>query len=49
VPLALTGATELAAQFDSFTRQILGPATRAPEPSGDRKGLLGLERIASLW
>jgi pilus assembly protein CpaE len=49
VPLALTGDTDLAAQFDSFTRQILDPATTATVPPGAKKSLLNLERIASLW
>src|SRR5437773_2050747 len=49
VPLALTGNTDLAEQFDSFTRQILGPGTDTPAAPGNRKSLLNLERIASLW
>jgi pilus assembly protein CpaE len=49
VPLALSGDTDLAAQFDSFTRLILGPIEDAAASTGNRKGLLGLERIASLW
>jgi pilus assembly protein CpaE len=49
VPLALTGATDLAEQFDSFTRQILGPGGEAPAAPTGRKSLLNLERIASLW
>src|SRR5262245_11462860 len=50
VPLALTADnTELAQQFDSFTRQILGPGAEAPVAPGGRKSLLNLERIASIW
>jgi len=50
VPLALSGATDLASQFDSFTRGILGtPAGNGTEAPGGRKSLLNLERIASLW
>jgi pilus assembly protein CpaE len=49
VPLALTGSTDLAEQFDSFTRQILGAGAEAPVTPGTRKSLLNLERIASLW
>jgi Flp pilus assembly CpaE family ATPase len=49
VPLALSGSTDLAEQFDSFTRQILGPGTETPVTPGTRKSLLNLERIASLW
>jgi pilus assembly protein CpaE len=51
VPLALTGDnTDLAQQFDSFTRQILGPGAEAASSSGNgRKSMLNLERIASIW
>jgi pilus assembly protein CpaE len=49
VPLALTGDTDLAAQFDSFTRRILDPNATATVPPGAKKSLLNLERIASLW
>ena len=50
VPLALAGNTELASQFDSFTRRIIDPdavrtdrrPTKAPLP-------LGLQRLASIW
>jgi pilus assembly protein CpaE len=49
VPLALTGNSDIASQFDSFTRRILDPsAESAPAPSGKR-GLLGIEKLASLW
>ena len=49
VPLALAGNSDIAAQFDRFTRAILDPdAEQAPpEPTG-RRGL-GLQRIASIW
>lgn len=47
VPLALTGSTEIAAQFDSFTRRMLNLAVDAPEEP--RRGTLGLQRIASMW
>jgi pilus assembly protein CpaE len=50
VPLALTGNTDLAAQFDRFTRRILDPAGEVAEatPSA-RRVPLGLNRIASIW
>ena len=48
VPLALTGNTDMAAQFDSFTRGILDPAVDAP-PTAPKKNRLSLERLASLW
>ena len=48
VPLALTGHTDMAAQFDSFTRGILDPSAEAP-PTAPRRSRLGLERLASIW
>ena len=52
VPLALTGNSDIASQFDHFTRQILEPdAVVAPPPA--RRTLPGLNRltagIASVW
>ena len=48
VPLALTGNSDIAAQFSSFTRRILDPAAdAAPQPA--KRGRLGLEKIASIW
>jgi pilus assembly protein CpaE len=38
VPLALTNNTDLAAQFDRFTRQITGPAEEAQESPGAKRG-----------
>ena len=49
VPLALTGNSDIAAQFDHFTRQILEPGAAAPEPQPARRKLPGLERLASIW
>jgi pilus assembly protein CpaE len=51
VPLALTGNSDIAGQFDHFTRQILDPeagVTAAAQP-GRRKLPGGLERLASIW
>jgi pilus assembly protein CpaE len=48
VPLALTGNTDIAAQFDSFTRRILDPALEPPA-AGARRPALGLQRLASIW
>ena len=44
VPLALTNSTELAAQFDSFTRQLVNMAAEAPkaEPERKRASFLGM-------
>ena len=49
VPLALTGNSDLATQFDSFTRLVLDPNAAATPAAANKRGLLGLERIASLW
>jgi pilus assembly protein CpaE len=49
VPLALTGNTELAAQFDRFTRRILDPEAEGESLVASRKGPLRLERIMSIW
>jgi Flp pilus assembly CpaE family ATPase len=48
VPLALAGNTELAAQFDSFTRRILDPSGEAAVMT-IKKSPLSLNRIASIW
>jgi len=51
VPLALTGNSDIAAQFDHFTRQILDPegGVQSSQPAGKRKLPGGLERLASIW
>ena len=51
VPLALTGNSDIAGQFDHFTRQILDPeaGVAAPPQPARRKLPGGLERIASIW
>jgi pilus assembly protein CpaE len=48
VPLALTGNTDIAAQFDHFTRQLLDPDALTPAVPAKR-ALAGLGRLASLW
>ncbi len=49
VPLALTGDSDIASQFDRFTRRILGPSADVPAAAASKRGLLGFEKIASLW
>jgi len=50
VPLALTGSTDLAEQFDSFTRRIIDPLAEDAEPAASGRRIpLGLNRIASIW
>jgi pilus assembly protein CpaE len=49
-PLALSGNSDLATQFDHFTRLILEPAAQGkPQATPGSRGLLGLGRIASFW
>jgi pilus assembly protein CpaE len=49
VPLALTGNSDMATQFDRFTRGILDPAADDTTPAPTKKGLLNFDRIASIW
>jgi len=49
VPLTLAGNSDMAAQFDRFTRRILDPNADLQAPPPARKGLLAVDRIASLW
>jgi pilus assembly protein CpaE len=46
VPLTMMDNTDMASQFDLFTRRILDPSAEAP--TGRRRSQ-GLQRIASLW
>jgi pilus assembly protein CpaE len=51
VPLALSGDSEIAEQFKHFTRLVVEPAAAesAPAAPAAKKGLLNLDRIASMW
>jgi pilus assembly protein CpaE len=49
VPLALTGSTPLAAQFDSFTRRMLEGEGEAPAEAPAGNGAISLSRLASIW
>jgi pilus assembly protein CpaE len=49
VPLALTGSTPLAAQFDSFTRRMLDAHGAAPEEAVEGPAVKSLSRLASIW
>jgi pilus assembly protein CpaE len=52
VPLALSGDSDIAKQFDRFTRSIFEPSAAAPAPAAPPpagRSLLGLGRIASFW
>ena len=48
VTCALTGDSDIASQFDSFTRRIVDPESAAA-PQTAKKTRLGIERIASMW
>jgi Flp pilus assembly CpaE family ATPase len=47
VPIALAGNSELASQFDEFTRRIIDPS--APAAPARRTSALGLQKLASMW
>jgi len=49
VPLALTGNSDIASQFDRFTRLILDPNAQIAPVAAGKKTALGIERLASLW
>jgi len=49
VPLALTGSTPLAAQFDSFTRRMLDAEGVAPADAAPGPAVKSLSRLASIW
>jgi len=50
VPLALSGSSEIATEFQNLTRAILHPgAVPKSQDPGKRGGLLSLDRIASMW
>lgn len=46
VPIALAGNSELASQFDEFTRRIADPSAPAAPA---RRQSVGLQRLASMW
>jgi len=50
VPLALTGNSEMASQFDRFTRKIIDPDGEVVDMTQAAKRVpLGLKSIASIW
>ena len=49
VPLALTGDSDIAEQFDRFTRRIIEPGAAAAPPQSARRSRLGIDRLASMW
>jgi pilus assembly protein CpaE len=49
VPLALAGNSDMAAQFGHFTRLILDPNVDAAVAQPQKRNLLGLQKLASIW
>ncbi len=49
VPLALSGNSDIATNFDQFTRRLLDPNTGTGPVAAPKKSAMGLNRIASLW
>ena len=50
VPLTLAGNSDIATQFATFTRRVLHPkALEHDTDAAQKRGVLGLEKIASLW
>jgi hypothetical protein len=49
VPLALTGDTDIAEQFDSFTRRIVDPEVTPATQQPGKRSRLALDRLASMW
>jgi hypothetical protein len=49
VPLSLAGNSDIATQFDALTRQLIDQGAEVPAAAAGKKGMRGLERIASLW
>lgn len=49
VPLALSGDSEIATEFNHFTRLLVEPAANEAAATPAKKGLLNLDRIASIW
>jgi len=49
IPLAQAGNSELATQFDHFTRRVLDPNVDLSAAAPQKRNLLGFEKLASLW
>ncbi len=49
VPLAMAGNSELATQFDLFTRRVIDPGAEPAPSAAPKRNILGLEKIASIW
>jgi pilus assembly protein CpaE len=50
VPLTLAGNSDLASQFDLFTRRLIDPnASPAAAPASPKRSVLGFDKLASIW
>jgi pilus assembly protein CpaE len=49
VPLTLADNSDMATQFHEFTQRLLDPAGDGGPAASVKRGVLGLEKIASLW
>jgi pilus assembly protein CpaE len=49
VPLALADDSDIAGEFNEFTKGILDPTARRPDESTGKRSLRGIEKIASIW
>lgn len=49
VPLAQAGDSDIATQFDHFTRAIVSPSAATEAAPAAKRGRLGFERLASIW
>jgi pilus assembly protein CpaE len=48
-PLAMAANSDIATQFDLFTRQLIETGTTQDPVNGSKRTMLGLEKIASIW
>ncbi len=49
VPVALSGDSSIATQFDLFTRRVLDPTMAGGADPGSKKSLLSVERFTGIW
>jgi pilus assembly protein CpaE len=49
VPLAQAGNSDIATQFDLFTRRVLDPNVELAVAAPQKRNLLGFDKLASLW
>ena len=49
VPLTMSDNSDMASQFDRFTRRLIDPTTDTNVSNGRVRSTLGLQRLASIW